>query len=743
VRPVKDEPPEQAPAAVPVALVAGVAGGVVLLLLAIVAGILFWGCDSSPTSVPRADEPAQPAPPANPGRFRVTAPEPVRLKPGEVVRVSLKLVRDRYSGPVQVRLEGLPDGVSAAEVRFAEGDSVAQLQLTAQAKAAPAVKEVRLVATAGARRDQPTFRVEVQRADQLSLALAGVAPTLWPEDSPRPMALKVTRQGLEDQPVQVTLVDAPSGVKVQPASVTVPPSKDRAEFTVQVPRLGSHALRFRASAGKAGVSATCLASVWGTTPPIKLGPVADARLESTGTGFLSQTVKVKLDRGGYKGPVTTRFYGLPVGVVITRDYAVGDSEVTFRLSGPVGQVRARQLAWLQGVAGGVTIPGYQRFTVEVRSPITASVGTGGPSWLAFGPGGKMLVTGGVGRLQMWDSATGAMKLSVRPPVLLVHPGGLWYLALGKVPGGQAWSATTGASLITPVTSATRAVASSPDGGKLAITAVKQVVKKVASGVRVNGGIRENTKSESVPEVRIYDTATWKLERSLSGVAFAGNPWGVTPDGKILVEGKPAPSAWKVWDMVKGELLYELKGKGYQNLLVSRDGKYLAGLGGYATADVVLNLPSGLGLHKFRMGAGPMAGFSPDSKYLAVPRPSGHISFRDLVTGEQVLDGDKRAIQFSLTGTLAHDGVLIYDLAERKKRSPALGVFLGGWSADGKVLAGWSGGKVLVVDAVTGKTLFTATTHTGLITHAVVSADGKRLAAVDSSGLVKVVEVDRR
>jgi uncharacterized protein (TIGR03000 family) len=83
-----------------------------------------------------------------PPRLRLTAPVTLRLEPGEKKAFAVRVWRERFEGPVTVRLEGLAPGVRSAAVTVPAGGQEARLEATAGDDAERTEKEVRVVGKA-------------------------------------------------------------------------------------------------------------------------------------------------------------------------------------------------------------------------------------------------------------------------------------------------------------------------------------------------------------------------------------------------------------------------------------------------------------------------------------------------------------------------------------------------------------------------------------------------------------------
>ena len=81
--------------------------------------------------------------------FRVDSFQVVGIDPGAGKKLSLPIERSKYSGPLDVTVENLPDGVTAAPTKVAAGKNEVAIDLAAEAGARPHVRSCRVIAKGG------------------------------------------------------------------------------------------------------------------------------------------------------------------------------------------------------------------------------------------------------------------------------------------------------------------------------------------------------------------------------------------------------------------------------------------------------------------------------------------------------------------------------------------------------------------------------------------------------------------
>ncbi len=102
---------------------------------------------------------------------------PISLRKGDSIGVTLYAFRkDGFTGPIDVRLEGLPPGVTSPGTAIGSGSSTGMLVLTAAENAASGVKDISILASA--RIDDPRAVTAVEAAAKQVAAAQKVLPDL-------------------------------------------------------------------------------------------------------------------------------------------------------------------------------------------------------------------------------------------------------------------------------------------------------------------------------------------------------------------------------------------------------------------------------------------------------------------------------------------------------------------------------------------------------------------------------------
>jgi formylglycine-generating enzyme required for sulfatase activity len=97
--------------------------------------------------------------------LRVLALAATTVVPGQRKAIPVRIRRERCAGPVELSLEGLPEGVQAEPAFIRAGADEGQVELTVQPGAARATRSVRVLAVAAGGRDEGEFKLTVEVAE--------------------------------------------------------------------------------------------------------------------------------------------------------------------------------------------------------------------------------------------------------------------------------------------------------------------------------------------------------------------------------------------------------------------------------------------------------------------------------------------------------------------------------------------------------------------------------------------------
>jgi WD40 repeat protein/serine/threonine protein kinase len=368
--------------------------------------------------------------------------------------------------------------------------------------------------------------------------------------------------------------------------------------------------------------------------------------------------------------------------------------------------------------------------------------------LAFSPDGRRLASAGVDQtIKLWDPANGKEVLTLRGHSdtvrsLAFSPNGQQLVSASHDMTVRVWDATPLNGRTDPAYLTLRghqgdvaAVVFSPDGQYLVSTGLDQTVKvwdrwtgeerATLAGYRgaalsvafhpegrwlASGGSRD-------PNVRIWDTATWKVVHTfphpgnwILSIAFS------SPDGKLLAVSGPDSNGRiiSIWDTTTRQEIHRLRGHSWNinSVAFDRTGQLLASAGGDGTVRI-WDARAGqelVTLQPRHEGSVTSVAFSPNGKYLA----SGSLD---------------RTVKVWSTAT--------WKLARAIPDAQG-GITSVAFAPDSRRLA-WAGtdATVKVADADTGQIFETLHGHIGWVTSVAFSPDGQQIASASADGTVKI------
>jgi WD40 repeat protein len=221
--------------------------------------------------------------------------------------------------------------------------------------------------------------------------------------------------------------------------------------------------------------------------------------------------------------------------------------------------------------------------------------------MAFTEDGKTLMTAELGKVFLWDVATGKWRrLGTSCPAAITPDGKRLVCAGGK--GIQLWDAVAAKELIPTIEEKKRmlmAVAITNDGKMLAwagddgnnlrlwdVEAGKEVLNQKTSGIcslAFSADGKTLAAGTSMVDVKLWDVTARKELETLKaykgtgyGAAFSA-PLAFTSDGKTLVSGNE-DGIVRLWDVDKRKQLDPLPKCPSRSLVLTADGKYLVGGG---------------------------------------------------------------------------------------------------------------------------------------------------------------------
>lgn len=265
-----------------------------------------------------------------------------------------------------------------------------------------------------------------------------------------------------------------------------------------------------------------------------------------------------------------------------------------------------------------------------------------------------------------------------------------------------------------------AVAFSPDGKTLAAAGGSPWAKQ---GVQ-----------SADPTIRLWDVATGRERRQLTGHQGVVTALAFSPDGTTLAATTPEDNGVRLWDLAGGEsrkIEFPRNMGPLSAFALSPDGKTLALAGGEQPLVQLREVSGGKQLSDFgeQQAAVESLAYSPDGKSLAA-KSGGVVRLWDVATGKLVRKFRPRTY-YAKQRRLGLEAGGFGGMSAPAATAPVL------FTPDGKTLIAEGGDNTLHVwDAATGKEL-RQLMHRGPVVSAAVSPDGRRLASGCMDNAVRV------
>jgi RNA polymerase sigma factor (sigma-70 family) len=362
------------------------------------------------------------------------------------------------------------------------------------------------------------------------------------------------------------------------------------------------------------------------------------------------------------------------------------------------------------------------------------------NWLVFSPDGKLVVSTGMDRNRLWETATGR-ELPLKPASQV----GEIFAFRGQLLAAES-DQRTGETRLRDLVTGKEVFAAAWEGGAMHIRDLardKELSAEDVAAVRAAwkegvgprrgqdavGGQRAVSPDGTIlatvnvkgKEIRLQDARTEKDLPPLLGQPVEGGPMQLTfsPDGRLLASAYAGGATVGLWDLGTRKQVRLLQGKDYQvfRTLFSPDGKLLAGADGSSVTlwDVATGKPCHDFGHTYRINA---LAFAPDGRTLvsAATYTDAVIRLWDPLTGRQKdawrghqwgMDGLAIAPDGRLVASAGQDGtVRLWEFATGKevrrlqgRRGMAVEV---AFAPDGKTLASAAKGIVQVWDVASGQ-----------------------------------------
>jgi WD40 repeat protein len=406
------------------------------------------------------------------------------------------------------------------------------------------------------------------------------------------------------------------------------------------------------------------------------------------------------------------------------------------------------------------------------------------SGVAFSPDGKSLVSGGAGRLRVWDTASGRLRRTI--PLEGYGEFAFTCTADGLVVANAPQATVLMTVQVFDAEGKVRSraqlrrqcpvkLALSPDGKRLAVIGSDAVwLHDAATGreaLRVPLGEKKPLAREAAfaPDgksfalwdynnantVRLYDAGDGKELRALRHGEGHASGARFSPDGRWLVCLNAYPEACSVWDGTTGKVRQRPKGPGgdIQCAAFSTEGRYLA-MAGQRGKLALWDLTAGKEVRRFATAAYRFTdlAFSPDGKALAAASEEGVIWLWDVASGRVLPGSADPAIEITHRLRFSADGRRLLGEASlpiawgpltgreaRRYTGRPLPSQVFQVSPDETLIAVADVGDVRLWEAGTGKEVRVLKGHEGRVSD-LLFLQGGRLASDGMDGTIRVWDV---
>lgn len=260
--------------------------------------------DPAGVNTPSGNTPTVTTPTAPP---EIAALEPVSVPAGEQVLVDLQIRRNGHTGPMQIAVEGAPQGVTVQPGQIADGANSGQISIAADPKLGDAELkgDLKITVTAGQTKAEQTLAITVPR---VMLPAFGPPPSIVLQPGGSATATITLERNGAAGPIALALEGLPQGVR---GSITpLEDGKDQATINVS------------AAAGTADVTQNVRVSASISGRPVSI----DVSLQVINQPFTVESfqvvwlkpgeqkdVNLPIKRSGYNGPITLTLENLPQG----------------------------------------------------------------------------------------------------------------------------------------------------------------------------------------------------------------------------------------------------------------------------------------------------------------------------------------------------------------------------------------------------------------------------------------------
>lgn len=363
------------------------------------------------------DPPSDPAPESS-GKVTLQPVNAVTIKPGGTAKVRVRIVRQDYSGPIQVFIKQLPETLQASLVELEVDKDTADLQLVAAAEAEASLVTARVMVVAGELKVAP---VPVQITVQVPITprLAPVGAIMLRAGGNFKVPIKIERHGFQG-PITLKIEGLPDQVLAKAALIEA----DQLTAPVELNALaGAEDARKEAKVLALDVDGhvldtTSLDLTVKKVSAIRLKPIPEVSVRA---GRGKTTFPIQVMREGFIGEIEIKITGLPEGIDLqeTKPIPGNRNEVDVTLSADAktreGETKARVQITGEGGLVDETQFTLKVWQLEVNGEVQRLLDLKSlPVYsIALSSNGRRLAIGGADALvRVWD-----MKNPAAAPVL--------------------------------------------------------------------------------------------------------------------------------------------------------------------------------------------------------------------------------------------------------------------------------------------------------------------------------------
>ncbi len=275
------------------------------------------GCGGSPPPV--AETPPQPeAPPPSPSPppepeakpIQLAELKPLTLEAGASATVAVQVARNENAGPIQVRVEGAPEGLTVKAAEIADGQSEGRLEVQAAPTLGDTALAAKLTVHVKVGQQQATGTLAVNIPELGLPTFRPVSQILMQPGTNKKVDIKIERQRYKG-PLELRLENAPAKLACKVANIAEGQDTATLELaaTADAPN-ASQAIR---------VSTTLFGRTLSAEVPVKIEArpfqVNTFRAITMAPGD-TQFIEIPVTRSSYKGPLQLKPDALPKGVTI-------------------------------------------------------------------------------------------------------------------------------------------------------------------------------------------------------------------------------------------------------------------------------------------------------------------------------------------------------------------------------------------------------------------------------------------